>query len=353
MDLVDGVTTVIRARAYQQNHRLVTNVGRAGPPPRGRLRKEVSALRRVTERTAVGDGPGSLCVALSELHGADEPRLATGARSAILDAVLDTVLHTTGPGFEKTGPVVLLIGCGSAGCTALRAAGRLSCNRGHLVVLEADPLRAALAICLLEWADLSGSTKVWVGHCDILLPRVRSVFGQQCITALILSPQGAKYHEHLSSVEQLGLLADGALVLADGVLFPAAAPELLWRLVVAGPYAVRMVEVPATTESNAYPGEVDWMVIARLERSEDQSLSRSPCPEGLLQLAYEADEVAWRSSTSWSPWAAGGSGKPAKVNSRRVQQAYKAAGIKAAILRPQYCGDRWSIDLGAEAEYQD
>eukprot|EP00971_Amphidinium_carterae_P019087 375508-Amphidinium_carterae.1 len=73
--------------------------------------------------------------------------MGAGASGATLDACLSLAMLTSREGFR----LVVFVGSG-IGCAVVRAAVRLAARTTtRLVVMETDPLCAAMALILMEW----------------------------------------------------------------------------------------------------------------------------------------------------------------------------------------------------------
>merc|ERR1711884_164140 len=103
---------------------------------------------------------------------------------------------------------------------------------------------------------------------------------------VFMDQKGTRFHTDLELMEELGLLADGAVVLADNVLKPGA-PQYIWHLC-RGPYthctAVSVREFLLQSE--------DWMVMAFHDDSRDPTPTP---PQALQRIASESDAFRKRS----------------------------------------------------------
>ncbi|CAK0838885.1 unnamed protein product [Prorocentrum cordatum] len=188
----DAISVHLQARAGLRAHK-PAEVGKGTVPssPRGEYRHELQVVLKLVGSTPAGDCRQVLRAA-EDCGDPEAPSvlgLGAGPRGAALDAALAAAL-VAGGGGAGSQPLIVLVGsCGSA-CAAVRAAAVLSQHGGgRVVVFEADALRAAIAIGLLEWAGLSGSARVWVGRGEQLFPRLGREFGAGSVLVLALGPQ--------------------------------------------------------------------------------------------------------------------------------------------------------------------
>lgn len=89
-----------------------------------------------------------------------------------------------------------------------------------------DPLHAAIATKVLEFAGLSSKATVLVGTVETRLPSLQSKYGVTSIDLLFIDHVKSMYLSDLRRVEAAGLLVKGSVVIADNVIYPGA-PDLL------------------------------------------------------------------------------------------------------------------------------
>ncbi|CAJ1417004.1 unnamed protein product [Effrenium voratum] len=215
--------------------------------------KEIRLMQHVLQNAQEGD-PQSVCDAVEGfgLHAKGKAwlKVAAGQKAEVLVAAARAAAAGS----------MLEIGtyCG-------HSAIRLAAARPDMKVvsLEMDPIHAVLARRLVAFAGLAESIQVWTGHSRDLLPYLAEKYAG--FDFVFMDQRGSRYEEDLASLERLGLLQPGALVVADNVLKPGA-PVFLWRVCKAQDYetqaalvasGVRQLEVlkSATSRHPALSGE--------------------------------------------------------------------------------------------------
>ena len=93
-------------------------------------------------------------------------------------------------------------------------------------VFQFDPLHAAIATKVLEFAGLSSKVTVLVGTVETRLPTLQTKYGVKEVDLLFIDHVKGLYLSDLNRVEAAGLLVKGAVVIADNVIVPGA-PDLL------------------------------------------------------------------------------------------------------------------------------
>merc|ERR1712146_74381 len=116
-----------------------------------------------------------------------------------------------------------------------------------------------------------------------------------------MDQKGSRYHEDLQTLEEQGLLAKGAVVVADNVLKPGA-PIFLWRLTKSGAYDTEVVSL----KEFAMPAE-DWMAVT--SKTTDGIPEIPQAPSEVTQLAWESDRIRDKATRSeggvtYGEWAA-------------------------------------------------
>ena len=97
----------------------------------------------------------------------------------------------------------------------------------RVVAAEIDPVNAVVARNVLLLAGLAPDVDVWVGGSGDVARYVADRFGAGSVAMLLMGHRGDLFQEDLRSFQELGLLADGARVMADNALKPGA-PAFLW-----------------------------------------------------------------------------------------------------------------------------
>ena len=97
---------------------------------------------------------------------------------------------------------------------------------GHLYSIELDPLHAAIATKIIEYAGLRDRVTVLVGSLELQLPILRSTHRVTAIDLLFIDHDKHAYLSDLRRVEASGLLVGGSVIVADNIILPGA-PDYL------------------------------------------------------------------------------------------------------------------------------
>jgi len=159
-------------------------------------------------------------------------------------------------------------------------------RRVQVLSFEVEPVHVVAARWLVELCGLSWACEIWPGLGGDAAKRAVDEFGGLSWRLVFFDHRGTKFHEDLAQLERpLGVLAPGAVVVADSVLRPGA-PLLLWHLHTGGAFeAVTW----AFMDSTPCPGE-DWMTVARY--GGEPGRSRPWPPASLERLSWDSDR--WR-----------------------------------------------------------
>eukprot|EP00928_Gymnodinium_smaydae_P043599 TRINITY_DN29177_c0_g1_i3.p1 TRINITY_DN29177_c0_g1~~TRINITY_DN29177_c0_g1_i3.p1 ORF type:complete len:772 (+),score=109.38 TRINITY_DN29177_c0_g1_i3:368-2683(+) len=309
--------------------------------PRGEYRRELHVAKSLKESAPSGDA-SPLLQAAEDLPVSVSQNLISlggGARAAALDAAIDVAVNGRMPG-DCSQFVVLDLGCG-IGSGAIRAwlqsKERLRGASVRVIACECDSMRAAVALGLIDWAGLSKDVEVLIGQGEQLLPRLRQLHGAGFVDVLLLRPQGAEYGEELETAENLGLLKDTAVVLAEDVLRPLA-PQLLWRICSGGAYEQVM----------AISCEAEWVLVAK--RRGDAALrarGSAPAPQSVAQLQYCSDE-ARRRSLAWQSRNRLEMPRPLLPDEAEAARAsYETVGIAPRVVYPTRVLGGWRVDIAS------
>ncbi|CAJ1454666.1 unnamed protein product [Effrenium voratum] len=234
--------------------------------------------------------------------------------------LLEALLRATRP------KRILEVGC-YVGFTAIRLASTAQAWGGRVVSLEMDPTMARVANQLVSHAKLSEVVDIQVGHSEQLLPRLGQEFD-----FVFFDQRGSRFGRDLQLLEPW--LAAQAVVLADNVLKPGA-PAFLWQICGSQDWETRVVELLDFGPC----GVLDWMSISRRRGLGAHHAHHAQLPESFAHLAWQADEMRWRSidghvtPQQWDEFA-----------------RYMKASLAKAGLRPhlQHMEDvEWLRDLGA------
>lgn len=172
------------------------------------------------------------------------------------------------------------------GYSAMNIGRAVRPHGGKVVSMEVDPIHVTIARNMIEYAGLTDTVDIFTGYCFDVIPQLLTLYGPRSIDMVFMDQKGTRFHSDLALLEELELLADGAVVLADNVLKPGA-PLYIWHLCT-GPYqfptAISVREFLLQSE--------DWMVMAFY----DESKKPPPVPhKHLHRLAFESDAFRQRS----------------------------------------------------------
>eukprot|EP00933_Yihiella_yeosuensis_P031332 TRINITY_DN24890_c0_g1_i1.p1 TRINITY_DN24890_c0_g1~~TRINITY_DN24890_c0_g1_i1.p1 ORF type:complete len:434 (+),score=74.69 TRINITY_DN24890_c0_g1_i1:191-1303(+) len=202
----------------------------------------------------------------------------------------------------------------------------------RITTLEVDPVHAIVAINVIAYAGLSHRIDVLLGHSRELLPRMKPPLGQEGkanFSAVFMDQRGSRYDQDLKVLEQRGLLAPGAVIVADNVLKPGA-PLFLWRVTRDPLFETEICPV----KEFAMPAQ-DWMSVSRfkptnrsLDHATQSDMHLNP-PSEILQLHQESDRVRAKAlgqgrSVTYTEWA-----KFAR---------WMQARLAAHQIGPEFCG---------------
>ncbi|CAK9098902.1 unnamed protein product [Durusdinium trenchii] len=172
------------------------------------------------------------------------------------------------------------------GYSAMNVARTVRSHGGRVASLEVDPLHVTLVRNMLEYAGLSDVVDVWTGYSFDSIPHLLKTYGPRSVDMVFMDQKGTRFHSDLALMEELDLLSDRAVILADNVLKPGA-PLYIWHLA-KGSYhhctAISVREFLLQSE--------DWMVMAFRDASKPPA--PTPPPE-LHRLAFESDHFRKKS----------------------------------------------------------
>jgi len=172
------------------------------------------------------------------------------------------------------------------GYSAMNIARAVRHHGGKVASLEVDPLHVTLVRNMIEYAGLSDTVDVWTGYSYDSIPHLLEKYGPRSVDLVFMDQKGTRFHSDLALMEELNILSDRAVILADNVLKPGA-PLYIWHLA-KGSYhhctAISVREFLLQSE--------DWMVMA----FRDVSRPKAPTPPpSLHRLAFESDNFRKRS----------------------------------------------------------
>lgn len=181
--------------------------------------------------------------------------------------------------------VVVEIGA-YVGYSAMNLARAVRPHGGRVASIEVDPVHATIVRNMVEYAGLTDTVDVWTGYCYDVIPHLLEQYGPRSIGMVFMDQKGTRFHTDLGLMEELDLLADGAVVLADNVLKPGA-PLYIWQLA-KGPFH----DLTAVSVREFLLQSEDWMVLG----FHDATLPPTPePPPELHRLAFESDAFRKRS----------------------------------------------------------
>lgn len=135
-------------------------------------------------------------------------------------AILDKAIKDCNPKFA----VELGAYCGYS---AVRIA-RLLPEDGKLVSIEINPLFAAIATKVVEYAGLSHKVKIIVGAAEKVLPTLKNRFKINSLDFVFIDHWKDKYLPDLKVLESSRLLRKGTVIVADNVIFPGTPKYLAY-----------------------------------------------------------------------------------------------------------------------------
>ncbi|CAK0828585.1 unnamed protein product [Prorocentrum cordatum] len=140
--------------------------------------------------------------------------------------------------------LVLEIGA-YVGYSAMNLGRAVRPHGGRVVSLEVDPIHVTVVRNMVEYAGLTDTVDVWTGYCSDVFPHLVGRYGPRSIGMVFMDQKGTRFHHDLRLLEELGLLEDGAVILADNVLKPTLRGESRSGRVSRGPAAMEGLPVGA------------------------------------------------------------------------------------------------------------
>lgn len=172
------------------------------------------------------------------------------------------------------------------GYSAMNLARAVRPHGGKVISLEVDPMHVTIVRNMVEFAGVSDTVDVWTGYCYDVIPHLLEKYGPKSIDMVFMDQKGTRFHTDMGLLKDLGLLSDGALILADNVLKPGA-PLYIWHLG-RGPYT----DLTAISVREFLLQSEDWMVLGF--HDENGAPVQDP-PPSLHRLAFESDAFRKRS----------------------------------------------------------
>lgn len=174
------------------------------------------------------------------------------------------------------------------GYTCTRMALQVQEWGGRVVSMEMDPVNAMIARNFIELSDLSHAVKVQLGHSDDCVPIVFEDFGPRSVDLVFMDQRGTKFHEDLKTLENMGLLGEPAVIMADNVLKPGA-PYHVWRIGSMPHYQTDIIDLREFGSAQVE----DWMTVSWVHRGATYGKDPEEQRE-LVTLAREADRFRLR-----------------------------------------------------------
>ncbi|XP_004920325.1 transmembrane O-methyltransferase homolog isoform X3 [Xenopus tropicalis] len=110
----------------------------------------------------------------------------------------------------------------------------------RLYTIDFNPTKAAVAEKVIRLAGFDDDTvELLVGPSDELIPQLKDKHSVQKLDFIFMDHGKRCYLRDLKLLEELGLLQEGTIILADNVLFPGA-PHFLQYIKTSGKYHCRM-----------------------------------------------------------------------------------------------------------------
>ncbi len=145
-------------------------------------------------------------------------------KGSILDTTVLQVLQQA-PFDSDKGHIFIEMG-GYCGYSAVRIARHFGDKKAMLYSIEMNPLFAAIATKIVEYAGLADKVKIIVGTVDTKLEWTRKQFGFDKVDMIFVDHWKDRYLEDVQLAEKMNLLRNGTVILADNVIFPGT-PEYL------------------------------------------------------------------------------------------------------------------------------
>ncbi|XP_075072831.1 catechol O-methyltransferase A-like [Mixophyes fleayi] len=176
--------------------------------------KEQRILEFVLKNAVHGD-PQSVVDHIDKYCSQKEWAMNVGDEKGL---ILDNVLKEADPA------VALELGT-YCGYSAIRIA-RLLKPGAHLLTVEMNPVHAAVAKQLIEFAGVQDKVKILEGPTEQIIPKLKTDHGVEHLDFVFIDHFGNRYTADTKLLEQCGLLRKGSVLLADNVVYPGA-PDFL------------------------------------------------------------------------------------------------------------------------------
>ncbi|XP_069817181.1 catechol O-methyltransferase-like [Dendropsophus ebraccatus] len=134
---------------------------------------------------------------------------------------------------ERDPAIVLELGT-YCGYSAIRIA-RLLKPEAHLFTLELNPVHAAVAKQMIEFAGVEDKVKVLEGATESIIPQLKEKHNVDTLDFVFLDHAKDRYTPDTKLLEELRLLREGSVLLADNVVYPGI-PDFLEYVRTCGRY---------------------------------------------------------------------------------------------------------------------
>ena len=206
-------------------------------------------------------------------------KVAGGDKAQVLEQVLETLQPKS----------VLEIGC-YVGFSAIRLGAAVRRWHGRVISLEMDPVFAFIAREMVAHAGLEEVVDIRLGHSELCLDKLCAE--AESFDVVFFDQRGSRFLEDLKQLEKRDALRSFAVVVADNVLKPGA-PSFLWHVCSRhSKQSWRTVLVELRDFGTcAVP---DWMSVSHRQVAKSEEEDSAP-PDVIQHLAWQADEMRWRS----------------------------------------------------------
>ncbi|XP_040203897.1 catechol O-methyltransferase-like [Rana temporaria] len=185
--------------------------------------KEHRMLKFALE-TAVGGDPQSVVDNIDNYCRHKEWAMNVGDEKGL---ILDEVVKETDPS------VILELGT-YCGYSAIRIA-RLLKPGARLFTVELNPVHAAVAKQMIEFAGVQDTVLVLEGSTTDIIPQLRQKYNVDALDFVFLDHAKDRYRPDTILLEECRLLKEGSVLLADNVVYPGI-PDFLEHVRTCGRY---------------------------------------------------------------------------------------------------------------------
>ncbi|XP_075710518.1 catechol O-methyltransferase-like [Rhinoderma darwinii] len=185
--------------------------------------KEQRILEFVKQNAAEGD-PQSVVDHIDKYCSQKEWAMNVGDEKGL---ILDNVVKETNP------TTVLELGT-YCGYSAIRIA-RLLKPGCRLLTVEMNPVHAAVAKEMIEFAGVQDKVEILEGSTEVVIPSLKTKYNVDQVDFVFIDHFGIRYTADTKLLEECGLIKKGSVLLADNVVYPGA-PEFLEYVRTSGSY---------------------------------------------------------------------------------------------------------------------